>query len=216
MDSILSLLIPSLKETVYMVSVATIFTLILGLPLGIILVVTEENHILPNKTINQLLSFIINIGRSIPFVILMVAIIPFTRAIVGTSIGTSAATVPLIIATIPFFARVVESSLKELNSGIIEASIAMGATPYEIIFKVMLPEAISSLVLGVTMTIINLIGYSAMAGAVGGGGLGDLAIRYGYQRYQSDIMIATIIVLIIIVMTIQFIGNKLANKLDKR
>lgn len=216
MNNILSLIVPSLFETLYMVILSTIFTIILGLPIGIFLVVTDKNHILPNKTINSVLSFIVNIGRSIPFIILNFALIPFTRLVVGTSIGTTAAMVPLVIAAVPFFARVVESSLKELNYGIIEASIAMGASPMEIILKVMLPESIPSLILGVTITIIAQVGYSAMAGAVGGGGLGNLAINYGYYRYKPDVMLSTIFVLVILVMSIQSIGNRLSNKFDKR
>lgn len=216
MSNILSLIVPSLFETLYMVILSTIFTMILGLPIGILLVVTEKNHILPHKTVNSVLSFIVNIGRSIPFIILNFALIPFTRLVVGTSIGTTAAMVPLVIAAVPFFARVVESSLKELNYGIIEASIAMGASPMEIILKVMLPESIPSLILGVTITIIAQVGYSAMAGAVGGGGLGNLAINYGYYRYKPDVMLSTIFVLVILVMSIQSIGNRLSNKFDKR
>lgn len=216
MSNIISLIVPSLFETLYMVILSTIFTIILGLPIGILLVVSEKNHILPNKAVNSVLSFIVNIGRSIPFIILNFALIPFTRLVVGTSIGTTAAMVPLIIAAVPFFARVVESSLKELNYGIIEASIAMGASPMEIILKVMLPESIPSLILGVTITIIAQVGYSAMAGAVGGGGLGNLAINYGYYRYKPDVMLSTIFVLVILVMSIQSIGNILSNKFDKR
>lgn len=216
MSNILSLIVPSLFETLYMVILSTVFTIILGLPIGILLVVTDKNHILPNKTVNSVLSFIVNIGRSIPFIILNFALIPFTRLVVGTSIGTTAAMVPLVIAAVPFFARVVESSLKELNYGLIEASIAMGASPMEIILKVMLPESIPSLILGVTITIIAQVGYSAMAGAVGGGGLGNLAINYGYYRYKPDVMLSTILVLVVLVMLIQTIGNKLSNKFDKR
>lgn len=216
MNNILSLIVPSLFETLYMVFVSTIFTILVGLPLGVLLVVTEKNHILPNKPLNSILSFIINVGRSIPFIILNFALIPFTRLVVGTSIGTTAAMVPLVIAAVPFFARVVESSLKELNYGIIEASIAMGASPMEIILKVMLPESIPSLILGGTITIIAQVGYSAMAGAVGGGGLGNLAINYGYYRYKPDVMLSTILVLVVLVMSIQSIGNKLSIKFDKR
>lgn len=215
MIKLIELLLPSLWETLYMVFVSVLFTIIVGLPIGITLVVTDKNHILPNKTINSILSFIVNIGRSIPFVILMVAIVPFTRAVVGTTIGTTAAIVPLVVASIPFFGRIVETSLREVSWGIIEAGISMGASPLEIILKIILPEAIPSLILGITITIIAQIGYSAMAGVVGGGGLGDLAIRYGYQRFQTDVMISTVLVLVILVIGIQSLGNFLSKKLNK-
>lgn len=215
MNRLIELLVPSLCETLYLVFVSVLFTTIIGLPIGITLVVTDKNHILPNKTINSMLSFIVNIGRSIPFVILMVAIVPFTRVVVGTTIGTTAAIVPLVVASIPFFARIVETSLREISWGIIEAGISMGASPVEIIVKVILPEATPSLILGITITIIAQIGYSAMAGVVGGGGLGDLAIRYGYQRFQTDVMLSTVIVLVILVMGIQSLGNFLSKKLNK-
>ncbi len=216
MKEILELLKPSLFETLYMVSISTVFTIILGMPLGIILVITDENHILPNKVLNTILSYIVNIMRSLPFVILMISIIPFTKLIVGTTIGTNAAIVPLIVAAIPFYARVVETSLREIDFGVIEASIAMGASPHQIITKVMIPEAMPSLVLGITITIINIIGYSAMAGVVGGGGLGDLAIRYGYHRFRTNVMIATVVVLIIIVQITQSLGNRFSNLINRR
>ncbi|NLA58122.1 MAG: ABC transporter permease, partial [Firmicutes bacterium] len=170
-------------ETLYMVGVSVVLAEVIGLPLGIILVTTERGHILENPLINRVLATIINIGRSIPFIILMVAIIPFTRMLVGTSIGTTAAMVPLTVAAIPFVARLVETALKEVDGGVVEAALALGASPFQIIWKVMIPEALPALVSGVTITAVNLIGYSAMAGAVGGGGLGDLAVRYGYQRF---------------------------------
>lgn len=216
MKELFELLKPSIFETLYMVSASMTFTILLGMPLGIILVVTEENHILKNTAINNVLSYVINFMRSLPFVILMISIIPFTKLIVGTTIGTKAAIVPLIIASVPFFARIVESSLKEIDYGVIEASIAMGASPFEIITKVMIPEAMSSLVLGITITIINIIGYSAMAGVVGGGGLGDLAIRYGYHRFRTNIMIATVLVLILIVQVTQSLGTKLSSSINKK
>jgi len=210
------LLIPSLGETLYMVFFSTLFSVIIGTVLGIILVITEKGHIFEMPKLNSVLGTIINVARSIPFIILIVAIFPLSRLIVGTTIGSTAAIVPLSIAAAPFVARVVESSLKEVSYGIIEASISVGASVPQIIFNVMLPEALPSLILGLTLTIINIIGYSAMAGAIGGGGLGDLAIRYGYQRFQTDVLIATIIVLIIMVEIIQHAGNKLAAKFDKR
>lgn len=213
---IFSLLFESLGETLYMVAVSMICASILGIPLGILLVVTEKGEILACPAINKPLSFIINMIRSIPFIILMVAIIPFTRFLVHTSIGTTAAIVPLTIAAIPYIARMVETSIREIPSGLIEAAESMGATPMQIIRKVLLPEALPSILESLTVVIVSLVGASAMAGTIGGGGLGDLAIRYGYQRFQADVMIATIIVLVIVVQLIQFIGNYLSRKADKR
>lgn len=213
---LLDLLTPSLLDTLYMVFFSTIFSVLIGLPLGIILVITEKGHIWEKPNLNKVLSFIINMMRSLPFIILIIAIFPLSRIIVGTTIGREAAIVPLSIAAAPFVARVIESALKEVSWGIIEASLSVGATIPQIIFKVMIPEAMPSLILGITLTIINILGYSAMAGAIGGGGLGDLAIRYGYQRFETDVLIATIIVLIILVEIIQNIGNLFAKKFDKR
>lgn len=213
---IFSLLFESLGETLYMVAVSMICASILGIPLGILLVVTEKGEILACPAINKPLAFIINMIRSIPFIILMVAIIPFTRFLVHTSIGTTAAIVPLTIAAIPYIARMVETSIREIPSGLIEAAESMGATPMQIIRKVLLPEALPSILKSLTVVIVSLVGASAMAGTIGGGGLGDLAIRYGYQRFQADVMIATIIVLVIVVQLIQFIGNYLSRKADKR
>ncbi len=213
---IFSLLFESLGETLYMVAVSMICASILGIPLGILLVVTEKGEILACPAINKPLAFIINMIRSIPFTILMVAIIPFTRFLVHTSIGTTAAIVPLTIAAIPYIARMVETSIREIPSGLIEAAESMGATPMQIIRKVLLPEALPSILESLTVVIVSLVGASAMAGTIGGGGLGDLAIRYGYQRFQADVMIATIIVLVIVVQLIQFIGNYLSRKADKR
>lgn len=213
---IFSLLFESLGETLYMVAVSMICAPILGIPLGILLVVTEKGEILACPAINKPLAFIINMIRSIPFIILMVAIIPFTRFLVHTSIGTTAAIVPLTIAAVPYIARMVETSIREIPSGLIEAAESMGATPMQIIRKVLLPEALPSILESLTVVIVSLVGASAMAGTIGGGGLGDLAIRYGYQRFQADVMIATIIVLVIVVQLIQFIGNYLSRKADKR
>lgn len=213
---IFSLLFESLGETLYMVAVSMICASILGIPLGILLVVTEKGEILACPAINKPLAFIINMIRSIPFIILMVAIIPFTRFLVHTSIGTTAAIVPLTIAAIPYIARMVETSIREIPSGLIEAAESLGATPMQIIRKVLLPEALPSILESLTVVIVSLVGASAMAGTIGGGGLGDLAIRYGYQRFQADVMIATIIVLVIVVQLIQFIGNYLSRKADKR
>lgn len=211
----LELLLQSFWETCYMVFVSTAISTLIGIPLGVILTVTRKEHILPNPAINQVLGVIVNATRSTPFIILMVAIIPLTRLIVGTSIGTTAAIVPLTISAAPFIARIIESSLLEINPGIIEAAQAMGASPMQIITKVLLPEALHSIVLGVTLAIISLIGYSAMAGTLGGGGLGDLAIRYGYQRFQPDVMVATVIVLIVMVQVMQSLGDYTSKKLNK-
>lgn len=213
---ITNLLFKSLAETLYMLSVSAIIAAIIGIPLGILLVVTEKNGILVCPVLNKPLAFAINMVRSIPFIILMVAIIPFTRMVAGTSIGTTAAIVPLTIAAIPYTARMVETSIREIPFGLIEAAESMGASPYQIIKKVLIPEALPSIIENMTVVIVSLIGSSAMAGTIGGGGLGDLAIRYGYQRFQADVMIVTIIVLIIIVQLIQFIGSTWSRKTDKR
>ncbi|AET66415.1 ABC-type metal ion transport system, permease component [Desulfosporosinus orientis DSM 765] len=210
---IFQLFLPATGETLYMVAASTILAYLIGLPLGIILVVTSPGHILPNPWVERTLGTVINILRSAPFIILLVALIPFTRAIVGTSVGTTAAIVPLVISAAPFVARVVESSLKEVPHGVIEAALSMGASPRQIIQKVLLPEAKASLILGVAITTISVIGYTAMAGAVGGGGLGDLAIQYGYNRFRTDIMIVTVVILVVIVQIIQSLGTTLARKL---
>lgn len=214
--AITNLLLKSLAETLYMLSVSAFIAAIIGIPLGILLVVTEKNGILSCPVLNKPLAFIINLIRSIPFIILMVAIIPFTRLVAGTSIGTTAAIVPLTIAAIPYTARMVETSIREIPFDLIEAAESMGASPLQIIWKVLIPEALPSIIESLTVVIVSLIGASAMAGTIGGGGLGDLAIRYGYQRFQADVMIATIIVLVIIVQLIQLIGSRLARKADKR
>ncbi len=180
------------------------------------MVVTSKGHILENLAVNKALGVVINATRSVPFIILMVAIIPFTRMIAGTSIGTTAACVPLTIAAIPFLARLVETSIKDINFGVVEAAQAMGASPLQIIRKVLLPEALPTIIDNITVLIVNLIGYSAMAGAIGGGGLGDIAIRYGYQRFQGDVMLATIIILIVLVQLIQMAGDGLSKRMNKK
>lgn len=210
------LVLPAIYETLYMVFWASLISIILGLFLGIILYVTDKANILENKLINSFLGFIINIGRSVPFVILMIAVFPFSKFIVGTSIGTKAAVVPLTIAAIPFVARMIESSLKEIDKGVIEASISMGANEWEIIYKVLLPESISSIISTITTTIISIIGYSSMAGVIGGGGLGNIAITYGYQRYRTDVLIISVLIMIIFVQIVQIIGNVLCKKLNKK
>lgn len=214
-NEMIELLIKSFWETGYMVVASTVLASLIGIPLGIILTVTRNGHILPNAVINSVLGVIVNATRSTPFIILMVAIIPITRMLVGSSIGTTAAIVPLTISAAPFIARVIESSLLEIDHGVIEAAQSMGASPMQIIYKVLLPEALHSIVLGITLAVIALIGYSAMAGVLGGGGLGDLAIRYGYQRFQPDVMIVTVVILILMVQLIQFIGDTLSKKLNK-
>lgn len=199
-----------------MVVASTLIAALFGLPLGLALACTSPGHILENRVINKLLGAIVNVGRSIPFIILMVAIIPFTRWLVGTSIGTTAAIVPLSIAAIPFAARLVESAIFEIDRGVIEAAQSMGSSPWQIIWKVLIPEARASLVLGLTITTVNLVGYSAMAGAIGGGGLGDLAIRFGYQRFRGDVMLQTVILLVILVQAMQMLGDWASRKLSKR
>ena len=213
---ITNLLIKALGQTVYMVSISMLIASLIGIPLGILLVVTEKNNILSCPIVNRPLSFIINIIRSIPFIILMLAIIPFTRILAGTSIGTTAAIIPLTLAAIPYIARMVETSIREIPFGLIEAAQSMGATPLQIIYKVLLPESLPSILDSMTVVMVSLVGASAMAGTIGGGGLGDLAIRYGYQRFQADIMIITIIVLVLMVQSIQFLGSFLSRKADKR
>lgn len=209
------IIVKALIETLKMVFVSTTFSVILGFIPAIILTVTAKDGLRPNKFIYNILDFIVNTLRSFPFVILMVIVIPLTRALVGKSIGTTAAMVPLTIAAAPFVARIIESSLREVDKGVIEAAKSFGASDSQIIFKVMLKEAVPSIVSGITLTIISIVGYSAMAGAIGGGGLGDVAIRYGYQRYQTDIMIVTCIILIIVVQVLQILGNYFYNKLSK-
>jgi D-methionine transport system permease protein len=203
-------------DTLYMTIVATAFAYLFGLPLGIILVVTEEKGILPRKKLNILLGGVINILRSAPFIILLIAVIPVTRFVAGTTIGATASIVPLVIGATPFVARLVEASIKEIDRGVVEAAQSMGSSPWQIIRKVMIPETLPSLILGASITTITLIGYSAMAGAIGGGGLGDLAIRYGYYRYQKDIMFLTVGLLILIVQIIQSLGSYFARRIDKK
>jgi D-methionine transport system permease protein len=210
------LLIKALGETVYMVAVSMIIASVLGVPLGVLLQTTKKGGILEAPALNKAVGAVVNAVRSIPFIILMVAIIPFTRLIVGSAIGTTAAMVPLVIAAIPFIGRLVETSLTEVPYGLVEAALSMGATPVQIIRRVLLPEAMPSIIQQLTTVVISLVGESAMAGAIGGGGLGDLAIRYGYQRFRPDVMIATVIILIVLVQLVQFLGNLLAKRLNKK
>ena len=213
---ILPLLSKALGETIYMVLVSMAISTAIGVPLGVLLHVTGKGEILDAPMVNRMVGAVVNAVRSIPFIILMVAIIPLTRLIVGSAIGTTAAMVPLIIASVPFIGRQVETSLREVPHGLIEAALAMGATPMQIITRVLLPESMPGIVSQLTTVIIALVGESAMAGAIGGGGLGDLAIRYGYQRFRPDIMIATVVILIVLVQLVQLMGNALAARLNKR
>lgn len=209
------LLLLSLWETCYMVAISGVLSFLLGLPLGVILYATRQGRINENRTINWLLGVIINAGRSVPFIILMVAIIPLTRLITGSSIGTTAAIVPLTIGVVPFFARIAEAALNEVPAGLVEAAQSMGANSWQIITRVLLPEARPSLISGLTITLVTLVSYSTMAGTIGGGGLGDLGIRYGYQRFDAAIMLSTVVVLIVLVQLIQMLGDRLQHYYDK-
>ncbi|MBO9125760.1 MULTISPECIES: methionine ABC transporter permease [unclassified Rhizobium] len=215
-DMIYNLLSKALMQTLQMVFVAGIVGSIIGLPIGVFLATSGKGELFPAPKTNRVLGLVVNAARSTPFIILVVAIVPLTRLLTGTSIGTWAAIVPLTIATIPFFARLVESAIREIDKGLIEAARAMGATPFQIVFKVLLPEARPSILMALTMTIVSLIGYSAMVGAVGGGGLGDLGIRYGYQRFNPEMMVIVVIVLIVLVQLVQSAGDGLARRFDKR
>lgn len=213
---ILSIIGPETVNTLIMVIVSTVLGYVFGIPLGIVLTLTDERGLKPNKTIYFILDFIVNVFRSIPFIILLVWILPFTRAIVHTTLGVPGAIVPLTVSAIPFIARMIEQSLKEVDPGVIEAAKSMGANTFQIVIHVLLVEARSSLVLGTTIVFASIVGYAAMAGTVGAGGLGDVAIRYGYQRYIASMMYASIIVTVIIVQLFQLVGNYLAKRVDKR
>lgn len=215
-NTMISMLVEGTLATLYMTLVATLFGYIIGLPVGILLTITDKDGIRPNKVLYRVLDIIVNIMRSIPFLILLIMVIPLTKLIVGKSYGSNATIVPLVIAAAPFIARMVESSLKEVDHGVIEAAQSMGATNATIVWKVLLPEARTSLLVGVTIVIGTVLGYSAMAGTVGGGGLGDIAIRYGYYRYQTDVMMITIVILVVLVQILQAIGMLISRKLDRR
>ena len=210
------LLTKALGETIYMVAISMLIASAIGIPLGVLLHVTAKGEFLDAPMVNRSIGAVVNAVRSIPFIILMVAIIPLTRLIVGSAIGTTAAMVPLVIASVPFIGRQVETSLREVPRGLVEAALSMGATPMQIITRVLLPESMPGIVSQLTTVIIALVGEAAMAGAIGGGGLGDLAIRYGYQRFRPDIMIATVVILIVLVQLVQLAGNALAARLNKR
>lgn len=213
---IYALLFKALLDTIRMVAVSGLLGTLFGLPLGVLLAVTGRGELLQNLTFNRVAGILVNMTRSTPFIILVVAIIPFTRLIAGTSIGTNAAIVPLTVAATPFIARIVEGAIREVDRGLIEAAQSMGATPFQIIRKVLLPEAMSAIALGLTLSVVSLVGYSAMVGAVGGGGLGDLGIRYGYQRFLPEVMLAVVLVLIVLVQIIQSSGDFIARKVNKR
>lgn len=203
-------------DTLIMTCVATILAYVIGIPLGILLVVTSPNGLRPNRIVSTVVGWIVNIGRSVPFIILLVALIPFTRFIVGTSLGVPGAVVPLVVTAAPFAARMVEQSLEETDSGLVEAAQSFGASTWQIVWKVYLKETLPSLVRGAAITFVTLFGYSAMAGTVGAGGLGDIAIRYGYQRFQTDVMIFAVLLCVVLVIVFQAIGDATARKIDKR
>ncbi len=213
---VIDMIVRGIGETLYMSVFGTFFGYVLGLPWGTVLAVTDQDWIRPNRIVYRVLDVITNIMRSIPFLILLILIIPFTRLLVGKSYGSTATIVPLVVSAAPFIGRMVESSLKEVDKGVIEAAQSMGASTMQIILRVMLTEARVSLVMGAAICFGTILGYSAMAGTVGGGGLGDIAIRYGYHRWQADIMIVTVVLLVILVQIFQFAGMKIAAKLDKR
>lgn len=215
-EQIREMILNGILETFYMTVVSTLFGYVFGLPMGVLLCISDKDGLKPHPVLYKILDFIANIVRSVPFLILLILLIPFTRFLLGKSYGSTATIVPLTVAAIPFIARMVESSLKEVDNGVVEAARAMGAGTMRIILRVLLVEARTSLITGATIAIGTILGYSAMAGAVGGGGLGDIAVRYGYYRYQTDIMIVTVILLIVIVQIFQSVGMLIANRLDRR
>lgn len=202
-------------ETLYMTALSALFVLLLGLPLGVALVLTDRGGLAERPALHRVLGTGVNVGRSVPFIILMVAIVPLTRLLVGTTIGTTAAIVPLVVAAIPFMGRVVEQALREVEHGLVEAALAMGSTRRQVVLRVLLPEALPSLVRGTALMLISLLGYSAMAGAVGGGGLGDLAVKYGYMRFRTDVMLGCLGVLLVLVQAVQLLGDRLAARFDR-
>ena len=215
-SQVIVMLLEGIRDTLYMTLASTLFGYIIGLPMGIVLTVTDKDGIRPNVAVYKVLDVISNLLRSIPFIILLIVLIPFTRFVVGRSYGSTATIVPLTIAAAPYIARMEESSLKEVDAGVIEAARSMGASDFQIVTRVMLVEARTSLIVGATISLGTILGYSAMAGTVGGGGLGDIAIRYGYTRWQTDIMVVTVVLLVILFQIFQTIGMKIANRLDRR
>ncbi|AGL84987.1 ABC transporter permease [Pseudomonas protegens] len=210
------LLLTATGETLYMVLLASLFTLLIGLPLGVLLFISRKGGLYPMPRLNRLLGGLVNLGRSLPFVVLLIALIPLTRLVVGTTLGSTAAVVPITIGAFPFFARIVENALDEVDRGRVEAILAMGGHIGHVIFKALLPEALPALLAGLTLTLVMLIGFSSMAGVIGGGGLGDLAIRYGYQRFNNQIMVATVLVLVLLVQGVQSCGDRLVRALAHR
>lgn len=210
------LLLTATSETLYMVLLASLFTLLVGLPLGVLLFISRKGGLYPMPRLNRLLGGLVNLGRSLPFVVLLIALIPLTRLVVGTTLGSTAAVVPITIGAFPFFARIVENALDEVDRGRVEAILAMGGHIGHVIFKALLPEALPALLAGLTLTLVMLIGFSSMAGVIGGGGLGDLAIRYGYQRFNNQIMVATVLVLVLLVQGVQSCGDRLVRALAHR
>nr|WP_265086054.1 methionine ABC transporter permease [Pseudomonas asplenii] len=215
-NEIFQLVLSATGETIYMVLLAGVFTLLIGLPLGVLLFITRRNGLYPLPRLNSGLATLVNLGRSLPFVVMLIALIPLTRLIVGTTLGSTAAVVPITIGAFPFFARLVESALDEVEKGRIEAILSMGGDIRHVIFKVLLPEALPTLLAGVTLTLVMLIGFSSMAGVIGGGGLGDLAIRYGYQRFNNEVMIVTVVILVILVQGVQSLGDRLVRSMAHR
>lgn len=216
LSEMLDMFVQSFWETLVMVGISGLIGALVGLPLGVLLHLTDRQGVLQNLAVNRVMGVLANAVRSTPFIILLVAVIPFTRLVVGSSIGTAAAVVPLTIAAAPFIARLVETALREVDRGLIEAAQAMGATTRQIVFKVLLPEALPGIVAGLTITFVSLVGYSAMAGAIGGGGLGDLGIRYGYQRFEPEVMVAVVVILIVFVQLVQSFGDWLVRRLGHR
>ncbi|MFG1463761.1 methionine ABC transporter permease [Xanthobacter sp. DSM 24535] len=214
--AIVDLLIDATRQTLYMVAISGLIGTLIGLPLGVFLATSRSGELFAAPVLNQTLGLVVNAARSTPFIILVVAIIPFTRLIAGTSIGTNAAIVPLTVAAAPFIARLIEAAIREVDQGLVEAARAMGASPLQIVVKVLLPEALPAITLALTLAVVSLLGYSAMVGAVGGGSLGDLGIRFGYQRFMPDVMAAVVVVLILLVQAVQSFGDLLARRLDKR
>ena len=216
MENIFKIVGPAIPQTIYMVLFSSIIAVVFGMLLGIILTLTRPDGLREIKSLYSFLDFVVNIMRSLPFIILMIVVLPLTKVIVGKGYGTNASIVPLSISAIPFVARIIEGYLIQVDKGIIDAAKSMGATTSQIVFKVLIPESIPAIVNGITLTIINIIGYSAMAGAIGGGGLGDVALRYGYQRGQTDVLFVTVVVIIIFVQLIQFVGNSISNNINKK
>jgi D-methionine transport system permease protein len=215
-SDLIGLIIEATWQSILMVAISALIGTVFGLPIGIFLATSRKGELFAAPAVNQVIGVIVNATRSTPFIILVVAIIPFTRLIAGTSIGSTAAMVPLTIAATPFIARLVESAIRDIDGGLIETASSFGASPLQIVFKVLIPEALPGLVMALTLAVVSLLGYSAMVGAVGGGGLGDLGIRYGYQRFMPDMMLAVVVVLIVLVQTVQTVGDHLARRVNRR